>query len=55
MKLMVIEIKSFQSNINQSIKQYPDELKPHLKDYINNIKKCDTWKIQLTVAINFIF
>ena len=54
MKLMVIKIKSFQSNINQSIKQYLDELKPHLKDNINNLKKSDTWKIQLIVAINFI-
>ena len=25
-----------------------------LKDIINNLKKFDTWKIQLTIAINFI-
>ena len=24
------------------------------KDIINNLKKFDTWKIQLTIAINFI-
>ena len=54
MKLMVIEIKSCQSNINRLIKQYLDELKPHLKDNINNLKKSDTWKIQLIVAISFI-
>ena len=54
MKLMVIEIKSFQSSINQSIKQYLDELKPPLKANINNLKKSDTRKIQLTIAINFI-
>ena len=29
-------------------------MKPYLKDVINNLKKSDTWKIQLTVAINFI-
>ena len=32
------------------IKQYLDEIKPCLKD-IDNIKKSDTWKIQLIVAI----
>ena len=26
---------------------------PYLKDIINDIKKFDTWKIQLTIAINF--
>ena len=33
---------------------YLDEIKPHLKDIINNLKNSDTWKIQLTIAINFI-
>ena len=27
---------------------------PYLKDIINNLKKSDTWKIQLTIANNFI-
>ena len=26
-----------------------------MKDIINNLKKSDTWKIQLTIAINFVF
>ena len=26
-----------------------------MKDIINNMKKSDTWRIQLTIAINFIF
>ena len=33
---------------------YLDEIKPYLKDIINNLKNSDTWKIQLTIAINFI-
>ena len=36
------------------IKEYLDEIKPCLKEIINNLKKSDTWKIQLTVVINFI-
>ena len=27
----------------------------YLKDVINNLKKSDTWKLQLTIANNFIF
>ena len=29
-------------------------MKPYLKDIINNIKRPDTWKIQLRIAITFI-
>ena len=35
------------------IKEYLDEIKLYLKD-INNVKKPDTWKTQLTIAVNFI-
>ena len=35
-----------------SIENYLNKIKPYLKDIINHLKKCDTWKIQLT--INFI-
>ena len=31
-----------------------DKIKPYLRDIINNLQKSDTWKIQLTIAINFI-
>ena len=31
------------------------EMKPYLKDIISYLKKSDTWKIQLTKAINFIY
>ena len=30
-------------------------MKSYLKDIINNLKKLDTWKIQLTIAIDFIY
>ena len=40
-------------NKTLSIKEYPDEINPYLKD-INNLKISDTWKIPLTRAINFI-
>ena len=29
-------------------------MKSYLKDIINNLEKLDTWKIQLTIAIDFI-
>ena len=34
--------------------EYIDEIKPYLKDIIINLKKSDSWKIQLTIAINVI-
>ena len=37
-----------------SIENYLNKIKPYLKDIINHLKKCDTWKIQLTITINFI-
>ena len=30
-------------------------LRPYLKDNINDLKKYDTWKVQLTMAIIFIY
>ena len=36
------------------VEEYLNKIRPHLKD-INNIKKSDTWKIQLTIANNFMF
>ena len=41
-------------NKTLSIKECFDEIKPYLKDIINNLKKSDTWKIQLTITTNFI-
>ena len=35
-------------------KEYLDEVKPYLKDIINNLKASDRCKIELTTAINFV-
>ena len=42
-------------NKTLSVKEYLNEIRPYLKDIINNLKKSDTWKNQLTIANNFIF
>ena len=36
------------------MKGYLDEIKPYLKDLINNLQKSETWKTQLTISCNFI-
>ena len=41
-------------NKKLSIEEYLYKLWPYLKDIINNLKKSDMWKIQLTIANNFI-
>ena len=38
-----------------SIEEYLDKIRPYLKDIINDLKKSDTRKIQLTMTINFFF
>ena len=38
-----------------SVEEYFNKIRPYLKDIINNLKKSDTWKIQLTIANKFIF
>ena len=37
------------------VEEYLNKVSPYLKAIINNLKKSDTWKIQLTIANNFIF
>ena len=50
-----IEYKSNgDKNKTLSVEEYFNKISPYLKDIINNLKKSDTWKIQLTVASNFI-
>ena len=44
---MVLEIKHYHLNYILI------KIKPYLKD-INNLKKSDTWRIQLAIANNFI-
>ena len=41
-------------NMTISVEEYLDKIRPYLKNIINNLKKMDTWKIQLKIAINFI-
>ena len=38
-----------------SAEEYLNKIKPYLKDIINDLKKFDAWKIQLTLAAKFIF
>ena len=40
-------------NKTLSVEEYLNKTKPYLKD-INNLKKSDTWKTHLTIAINLI-
>ena len=35
------------------IKRYLNKTRPYLKDTINNLNTSDTWRIQLTITINF--
>ena len=41
-------------NQNLSVEEYPNEIKPHLKNIVIDLRKSDTPKIQLTIAVNFI-
>ena len=45
MKALVIEIKQY---------LLKNKIRPYSKGIINNLKKVDTWKIQLTIANNFV-
>ena len=40
-------------NKNLSVKEYLNKIKPYLRDIMTNLQKSETWKIQLTIAINF--
>ena len=39
-------------NKNLSIEEFLDTIKPYLKDIINDLKKSDICKIQVTIEIN---
>ena len=41
-------------NKTLSVEEYLNKIGPYLKDIMNNLKKSDSWKIQLTIANNFI-
>ena len=46
MKIMEIKTKNYQ--------QKKLSIRPYLKHVINDLQKSDTWKIQLSIGINFI-
>ena len=37
-----------------SVEEYLDEIRPCLRDIINDLKQSHIWKIQLTINTNFI-
>ena len=42
-------------NKNKTLsEEYLNKVSPYLKDIMNNLKKSDTWKTQLTIVNNFI-
>ena len=46
---MVTEIRTYHQ------KNTLNKIKPYQRDVITDLQESDTWKIQLTIAINFIF
>ena len=42
-------------NKTTSIEEEFDKSRSFIKDIINDLKKSDTWKIQLVIAINFMY
>ena len=49
-----IEYESKGDRKTLSVKKYLNKIRPYFKYIINNLKKSDTWKIQLTIAIKFL-
>ena len=41
-------------NRNLSLAECLNKIKPFLRNIINNLQNSDAWKIQLTIAINFV-
>ena len=39
-----------ETNKTLSVEEYLDKIRPYPKDIINNLKKYDTWKFQLTIS-----
>ena len=50
----MISLKNGQKNKTLSIEEYLSKISANSKDIINNLKKSDTWKVQLTIENNFI-
>ena len=41
-------------NKTLSVEEYFNKISPYLKEYINNLKKSDTWKIERTIESSLI-
>ena len=41
-------------NRNLSLDEYLNKIKPYMRNIVIDLQNSDTWKIQLTIAINFI-
>ena len=41
-------------NKNLSVQEYLNKVKPYMGDIIIDLKKYGTWKVQLTLVINFV-
>ena len=39
---------------NLALDEYLNKIEPYLRNIIINLQNSDTWKVQLTIAINFI-
>ena len=56
--LWSINYTEYESNSNRNktltVEEYLNKIRQYLKDIINDIEKSDAWKIQLTIATNFI-
>ena len=42
-------------NSNLSLDKYLNKVKPYLRDIMTDLQSSDTWKIQLAIAVNFIY
>ena len=51
---MVIVISNGNRNKNLSLEEYLYKIRPYLRDIIIDLQESDTWKIQLTIEINFV-
>ena len=49
-----IEYKSKGDRKTLSVEEYLNKIKPYLKNITNDLKESRTWKIHLTITINFI-
>ena len=47
-------ISNGDKNRMRSVEEYLDKIRPYLRGIINDLKQSDTWKIQLTITINFV-